>query len=236
MLSNYEIKYTIVSLENSYYFIPNYALHRPAVKSFINGYFHEPQTHKFINYFCSKYIGSIIHAGAFFGDMLPNFSKYVNGSVFAFEPVLENYILSKLCIEKNNIVNVILINSALSDNISNLKINVTQNNGLHAGGASSISNSGQICSAVTIDCLDIKDLILIHLDIEGHELRALNGAINTICKRRPVIAIEDNTDNCTNFLITQNYRLTCQIPGLHIWSPKENLEVDKSITSFIYHI
>ena len=227
----YELNFKKIIIDESKYFVPIYAMHRPAVNNISTGKLYEPTTHKFVETLCEQKSGSIIHAGTFFGDMLPNFSKFVNGSVYAFEPVLENFILAKLSVDVNKLSNVILINSALSSSVSNLRINTSQNGDLHAGGASSISEHGQICASLKIDSLDTSDIILIQLDVEGHELDALSGATNTIARCRPIIAIEDNYKRCDNFLFTNDYSIARKIPGLTIWAPNEDslaFELSKS--------
>jgi len=229
----FQIEYTHLTLSGDQYFAPKYALHRPAVNDLLNGSFYEPDTHDFVSNFCGAFKGSMVHAGTFFGDMIPNFSKYVSGSVYAFEPVLENYILAKLCVNSNKLSNVILMNSALSGSLENLYINTSEGDGKHAGGGSTISDNGEVCVAINIDRLNIDDLVLIQLDVEGHELFALTGAQETIKKSRPVIAIEDNNDNCTEFLISLEYESVGQIPGLTIWVPSENYQYKERILSFL---
>lgn len=228
---SYELHFKKIIIDRSEYFVPGYAMHRPAVRDMFKGKLFEPKTHELVQMLGEQKSGSIIHAGTFFGDMLPNFSKFVNGSVYAFEPVLENFILAKLSVASNKLSNVILFNSALSADISNLRINTTQKDDLHAGGASHISEHGQICTALTIDSLDAEDIILIQLDVEGHELEALEGAVETIKRCRPVIAVEDNDDNCKSFLVKNNYSKARKIPGLTVWAPKENSSVFELINS-----
>ena len=227
------IEFTHLTLDGNQYFIPKYALHRPAVKDLLNGNLYEPDTHDFVREFCKSFNGSMLHAGAFFGDMIPNFSKSVSGHVYAFEPVFENYILAKLCVDSNDLANVILINSALSDDLSNLYINTSEGGGRHAGGASTISDRGSICAAINIDRLNIEDLVLIQLDVEGHELIALTGAQETLQKSRPVVAIEDNNDNCADFLYNIKYENAGHIPGLTIWVPTENNRYKEKIVSLV---
>ncbi len=229
----FEIEFTHLVLDGNQYYVPKYASYRPAVKNLLNGTLYEPDTHDFVREFCKSFEGSIVHAGTFFGDMLPNFSKYVTSTVYAFEPVFENYILAKLCINNNNLSNVILMNSALSDSLGNLYINTSESDGRHAGGASTISDKGAICTAIKIDSLNIEDLVLIQLDVEGHELAALTGAQETIEKLRPVIAIEDNDDNCTDFLSNIKYESVGHIPGLTIWSPNENTRYKDKIAALL---
>lgn len=229
----FEIEFTRLILSGNQYFVPKYALHRPAVRSLLSGAYYEPKTHDFVEYFFKSVKGSMVHAGTFFGDMIPNFSKSVSAKVYAFEPVFENYILAKLCVDKNNLVNVILMNSALSDCVGNLYIDTNQDGKKHAGGASRISENGVICAAISIDHLNIEDLILIQLDVEGHELSALKGAQITIQKSRPAIAIEDNNNNCAKFLSSLNYEKIGRIPGLKIWTPNENNDYKEKIVSFL---
>lgn len=227
------IEFTHLTLDGNQYFVPKYALHRPAVKNLLSGRLYEPDTHDFVKEFCKSFKGSIVHAGTFFGDMIPNFSKSVSGTIYAFEPVFENYILAKLCVDSNNLANVILMNSALSDGLGNLYINTSEGGGRHAGGASTISDKGAICAAINIDRLNIEDLVLIQLDVEGHELIALTGAQETIQKSRPVLAIEDNNDNCAEFLCNINYENAGHIPGLTIWVPSENNKYKEKTKSLL---
>lgn len=229
----YEVEFIYLTFDGNQYFVPKYALHRPAVKNLLNGILYELDTHDFVKGFCKSFKGSMVHAGTFFGDMIPNFSRFVSGNVYAFEPVFENYILAKLCVDNNNLENVILMNCALSDNLGNLYINTNESDGRHAGGASTISDKGAICAAINIDRLNIEDLVLIQLDVEGHELIALTGAQQTIQRSRPVIAVEDNNDNCTDFLRNLKYENAGHIPGLNIWVPSENNGYKEKIESLI---
>lgn len=229
----YELGFTHLILDGNKYFVPKYAAHRPAVKAFLNGSLYEPDTHDFVRGFCKSFKGSIVHAGTFFGDMIPNFSRHVSGTIYAFEPVLENYILAKLCVSSNNLSNVILMNCALSDRLGNLYINTSESDGRHAGGASTISGDGEICTAINIDSLNIANLVLIQLDVEGHEQIVLTGARETIKKSRPVIAIEDNNNNCTDFLENIKYVSVGRIPGLTVWAPSENTKYKEKIVSLL---
>ena len=219
---SYAIAYQEIVIGKFRYFVPEYASHRPAVRKVLKGRFYEPQTHFLVERFYEKVQGSMVHAGCFFGDMLPSFSSQVKGNLYAFEPVLENYILAKLCVEVNQLDNVLLQNCALSDKITNLKIDTFEVNGLHAGGGSQIASSGATCMAVTVDSLSDDNISLIQLDVEGHELSALTGAKETIVRCRPLIAIEDNFQQCKHFLHELNYERVGEIPGLSIWVPQEN--------------
>ena len=47
-MGNYQINHKEVTLEGHTYFIPSYALRRPAAEVMINGYRYEARTHEFV--------------------------------------------------------------------------------------------------------------------------------------------------------------------------------------------
>jgi FkbM family methyltransferase len=229
----FSLGFTKTSFGGNTYFVPEFADHRPASRRVARGELHEPSTHEFVANFSRRVGGSMVHAGASFGDMIPLFSKVVQGKVYAFEPVLENFLLAKLCLEENACDNVLLFNCALGDRIGNLKIDVVSRDGKHAGGASRIAAQGVICPSIAIDTLRDKEITLIQLDVEGYELTALKGAVDTIRDCRPVIAIEDNKDQCTEFLLGLDYELIGKSPYLHFWVPKENGSLKETVFDII---
>jgi FkbM family methyltransferase len=50
---------------------------------------------------------------------------------------------------------------------------------------------GDVAPVVTLDSLNLPALDLLYLDIEGFEMMAIQGALDTIVRFKPVIAIED---------------------------------------------
>jgi len=215
-----------------HFFVPDYALHRPAARKLLKGEIHEPDTHRFVAHFCARNPGSAIHAGTFFGDMLPTYSRAVSGLVHAFEPVLENFIMAKLCVETNQLANVMLFNAALGRRVEVLRIDTADRGGRHAGGGAAIAEHGDLCATMTIDQLGSDDIVLVQLDVEGHELAALAGAERTIAACRPVIAVEDNRDQCSKFLSDRGYSTRFAIPGLALWAPEENEKFLNDIEAF----
>ena len=172
--------------------------------------------------------------------MIPVFSRAVPGVLWCFEPVIENYILANKCIEENNLENVFLLNVALSNKVGMVKVNTSVSNkknkgGVspqeigtvatyqgHRGGGAYVDGIGQPTPSITIDNFQYDSLIVIQLDIEGHELMVLKGATDTISKHLPIIMVEDNNKECSKFLENRGYSFFASIPGLKIWVNNQN--------------
>ena len=61
-----------------------------------------------------------------------------------------------------------------------------------------------------VNDLNLDDLSLIKIDVEGHELEVIAGMINIIKKYLPIIIVEirkDNLENIKNLLFPLNYQL-----------------------------
>jgi FkbM family methyltransferase len=105
----------------------------------------------------------------------------------------------------NKCNNVKVFNQALSNNNYKTKFNwISPNN----PGASGLENNpmgnllptseNQKTQCVSIDSLKLPKLDFIKLDIEGYEPLAIEGAINTIKKYKPTIALECWSDHKGN--------------------------------------
>lgn len=181
---------------NHKYCVPRYAETRPAAQHVLNKEIYEKNTHRIMKYVLNYTNKSAVHAGTFFGDMIPLFSEYCSDKVYAFEPVLENFVMAKQCIDKNDVRNVVLFNSALSDKQGSARFKTIHEQGFHMGGWSHITTDemdprrSQVVSTLRIDDIQMNDLAVIHLDLEGHEKEALYGAINTIRKDEPILILE----------------------------------------------
>lgn len=221
-LRHYGITYYKKRVGTHTFSVPVYAEHRPAARSIIGGVLYEPDTHRLVEELMRHRPGDMVHAGTFFGDMLPSFSAKCGGCVYAFEPVLENYILAKLTLQANNLKNVFLMNCGLGAKFGTAYIDVGSP-WFHRGGSSKISDQGQPTSLMPIDSLGLTDVSIIQLDVEGFELPALEGARATIERCLPYILIEDNFENCSPFLAELNYVVAGTVPGLSLWAPKGEL-------------
>jgi FkbM family methyltransferase len=128
----------------------------------------------------------MIQAGGNCGFMLSKFVDYFK-TVYTFEPDPVNF----YCLNQNIIKeNVIKMQCCLGSDNNPVRVQQLIRPGrLHDTGGVHIAGSGYIPS-ITIDSLNLPECDLIQLDVEGFELNALLGGLNTIKKYRPVLCIE----------------------------------------------
>jgi FkbM family methyltransferase len=125
-----------------------------------------------------------IQAGGAIGIWPMRLAQYFD-NVYTFEPEPINY----ECLIHNTagIENIYCENAALGN--ENKKIKMFLPSIGHCG-AWIVQDNGPT-PMLRIDELDLKDVDLIYLDIEGYEYYALEGAAETIRKYKPVIGLED---------------------------------------------
>jgi FkbM family methyltransferase len=125
-----------------------------------------------------------IQAGGACG-MYPKLFAQKFKTVYTFEPEAENfYFLASNCYESN----IIKFNAALGSRSGFVSLNKLEKTNQ---GQFEVSITGNdIIPIMTIDGFNFPDVDLIQLDIEGYELEAVIGGINTIKKFKPVLALE----------------------------------------------
>lgn len=160
--------------------------------------------HKILNYFNKDTANVVVQAGGCCG-LYPLLYGQVFKKVITFEPdPLNFYCLSNNC--KGN--QFIKMNAALSDknDVKMLTIHGIDNVGMHsfADGPSKIP-----VLSMTIDSLNLSELSLIQLDVEGHELEALKGAVKTIKKFKPILMIEitSNEEETIKYIEKLGYKI-----------------------------
>lgn len=136
-----------------------------------------------------------IDVGAHHGIYTNQLKKLVGnkGKIYAIEPQNELYEYLLLAFKKYK--NIILINAAAYNVISNQQLFTPIHNGsLATGGASlkkqSAQNSITSVDTITIDSLNLNRCNFIKIDVEGGELNVLEGSLNTIRKFHPILLIE----------------------------------------------
>jgi hypothetical protein len=132
--------------------------------------------------------------------------------VYTFEPESFNF----RCLADNcKFQNVFKFNAGLSDKcgISRLKIM-----GINNIGMNKIDDTGtNEIYTMTIDSLEIEELSLIHLDIEGYEAKAFEGARKTIERCKPVIFSDVSDANGS----TNNKTITAVLESMNYKKIKE---------------
>ncbi|MCX6079910.1 MAG: FkbM family methyltransferase [Chloroflexi bacterium] len=137
----------------------------------------------------------VIDVGANIGTHTVFFSKKVeSGMVCAFEPQRITYEFLCANLALNGLVNVLPIQAGAGDRpgetlIPVLNPLIAQNFGnLKLEGHS----AGELVKVLPLDALDLKRCNLIKIDVEGMELKVLNGAEKTIRNCRPFLFVEYN--------------------------------------------
>lgn len=152
----------------------------------------------------------VIDVGANIGQYTKKMSDLVgdNGRVIAFEPILETFYL--LAANTNKFINksnVSLFNSAISDSMVVLGMDIPQSaTGLNNYYQAHLVelNTAHSVLCIPLDNFDFpKNIKLVKIDAEGHELHVLKGMKNLISRDHPVLIVEDHSKDVEEFLMNQ---------------------------------
>jgi len=156
---------------------------------------------------------NIIDLGAWIGDNTIPWSKNIKGIVYAIDPSAENCeFIKKMCL-KNNIENVQIIQTAISNTHETL---FTTDNINHCSFVYNNPNNTEKnkADAVSLDYLytskALENIGYIHLDVEGMEFKVIKGSIALIDANRPLISFEqhlelDDYKGLVAFLVSKRY-------------------------------
>lgn len=138
------------------------------------------------------------------------------GKVVTFEPQPWAFDCINQTLKKNNIKNVKVVNAGVSDKKGKIRF------------CSDASGSSSVCQErrpsakwkevydipiITLDSLKLKNVSVMKIDVEGHELNALKGSKKTIKDSKPVILLEvwskrkTRLNNVKKFLKEVNYSM-----------------------------
>ena len=127
---------------------------------------------------------TIVDLGAYDGDTIREFTNFTKGKyrrIYALEPDEKNY--KKLIKSTENMENVIPYNMGAWNRQDILIFDKK------AGRNSRLSSKGVPVKVSDIDTLIDDEITMIKMDIEGSELKAIEGCENTIKKYRPKLYI-----------------------------------------------
>lgn len=140
---------------------------------------------------------SILDIGAHIGWYSLIFGKqFLNSKIYAFEPVDKTFQLLSNNVAMNNLSNIIIQNYGLWDKNDLIKFNFFEGGAVLSSPANLIDHQTSLktCQVRTMDQavkdLKIDKVDIIKCDIEGCELFALKGGVETIIKNKPLIFIE----------------------------------------------
>jgi FkbM family methyltransferase len=155
----------------------------------------EPKIAAILTKYCKKGT-TAVDMGAYIGTHTMALVDGVGtkGKVVTFEPQPWAFNGIKKTLTKNGIKNVKVVNAGLSDKKGTIKF------------CSDGSGSSSVCTErsankkkwtevydipiVTLDSYKLKNVSIMKVDVEGHELNALMGAKKTILSSKPVIVLE----------------------------------------------
>lgn len=151
------------------------------------GWYYEPQTIEYIKNLGLKNC-TVLDIGANIGNHSHAIKYYsTDCTIYSFEPLEANY-----NVLKNNAKGT--VNRFVTDNLKKENF-ITSFWGNDNLGYTGLSESGQSCQNIIIDNMFFPRKVgLIKIDVEGHELQALNGAFETIGENLPVIIAEHHTN------------------------------------------
>lgn len=122
--------------------------------------------------------------GAFNGDTVHQFLRFVDGykKIYAVEPDGKN--LSKLIKNTAGIKNIEYINCCICDMVGEITFSS------HGGRNGTVDSNGTAVKSATVDSIiGDEDVTYIKFDIEGFESKALDGAVETIKRCKPKMLI-----------------------------------------------
>lgn len=131
--------------------------------------------------------GAAIDGGAHVGSWVPRLAAAFP-RVLAFEPCPENFAL--LQTNTAGLRGVELRQAALGATAGDARLQRVPERGANSG-QWAIAEAGEPVRVETVDGLGLADLSLLKLDLEGYELPALQGAVETLRRCRPVVVIEE---------------------------------------------
>ena len=142
------------------------------------------------------------------------------GRVVAIEP--QRIIYQMLCgnLALNNVANTVTLMVGIGRENGMINLPVIDYNRQNNFGGVSLSSyaAGETVQLVTIDAMNLPHCNFIKLDVEGMELEALQGALQTIRKHKPILYVENDrpekSEPMLRFLLSEGYRLFWHLPML----------------------
>lgn len=185
------------------YCVPRASMERPAAQTVLRGKVWEKRLVALMRANCGT--GDIVHAGAYFGDMLPGLSQALapGAHLWTFEPSRDNHACATRTVEWNGLTNVTLRHAALSARGGSAILRTAMADGSELGGHSHIvvqecgGHRHETVPTVALDDIvpENREVAFLHLDVEEHEQKALRGARRLLARCKPLLALETMPKN-----------------------------------------
>ncbi len=165
---------------------------------FLRGIY-ERNTYRHLSKLAKPYM-NFIDVGANIGAYTLNMGKLLTkGKVFSFEPNPRTLVFLKENIKINQLNNINIVEMGLSDkdeiahlytpSLTTASINKNQT-----------SSEKEVIQLTTLDAYcdkyNIPNVDILKIDIEGHEMKCLHGAINLMKKTKKMILVVEIDNNC----------------------------------------
>lgn len=138
----------------------------------------------------------VFDVGANIGTHTLSFASLVqaNGFVYSFEPQRIAFEFLSANILLNNLLNVFPMHVGVSDKPGEILVPMINPRVQTNSGAFAIEGHGfgDSVRLITLDSIIVNRLNLIKIDVEGMEIKVLEGAKQLISKFRPIIFVENN--------------------------------------------
>jgi len=137
--------------------------------------------------------GIVVDAGAAIGTHTLEFAKTAD-HVYAFEPNPVCYYTLCANLLLNNVFNVDPIQAALGDRNGTIPGTVCDPRGMNSTGGPAIGEGDWNFRIVTFDSLHVHPVAFAKIDVEGYEVKVLEGMRETIEQDSPVIWVEFHSE------------------------------------------
>lgn len=132
--------------------------------------------------------GNVLDVGAYIGLHTLQFARNCNGTVYAFEAHPTTF---KLLTENTkNEKNVQIFNMIVSENDQQRFIDNFKDGESNFGGLSSFETGTIKMKTGSIDAMNLKNITLAKIDVEGHEVSVILGMKKLLIEQRPILFVE----------------------------------------------
>lgn len=192
-----DFKYQLASNEYGLYCVPDTYLGREVPDLLCAGKVYEPDALRFIARMAKQ--GDIVSGGGFIGDFFPALSQALapGAILHSFEPNPTSHSAACATIRLNDLQNVSLSPCGVGKKRDTLNLQIARDGDQHIAAGAKIVEKSDGANTIEVPIVPLDSLIpesrdvsVLHLDIEGHEMPALMGAAKLINRSVPVIVLE----------------------------------------------